>query len=280
MAQQAFFQGHRGCRGLLPENTIPAFQKALELGVVLEMDVCISKDGKVVVSHEPFMNSLFCSYPDGSPVQKSDEKKLNLFQMNYAEIKQFDSGKRGNTNFSEQVAMATYKPLLSEVLTLAENFRIKTGKPVYYNIEIKSDSTEYGISQPKEIKTFTDLVYKEIISKVKLEFITIQSFDFNVLKHLKKEMQSGNYQTFILSALVSRKSPLMVVKDLGFTPEIYSCAFQSLNYDLVLKTHELGMKVIPWTVNDESEMKKLIDWGVDGIITDFPSYSSSLIPHP
>ena len=197
MAQQAFFQGHRGCRGLLPENTIPAFQKALELGVVLEMDVCISKDGKVVVSHEPFMNSLFCSYPDGSPVQKSDEKKLNLFQMNYAEIKQFDSGKRGNTNFSEQVAMATYKPLLSEVLALAENFRIKTGKPVYYNIEIKSDSTEYGISQPKEIKTFTDLVYKEIISKVKLEFITIQSFDFNVLKHLKKEMQSGNYQTFI-----------------------------------------------------------------------------------
>lgn len=68
MAQQAFFQGHRGCRGYLPENTIPAFEKALDLGVVLEMDVCISKDEQVVVSHEPYMNALFSSYPDGREV--------------------------------------------------------------------------------------------------------------------------------------------------------------------------------------------------------------------
>ncbi len=283
MAQQVFFQGHRGCRGLMPENTIPAFQKALELGVVLEMDVCISKDGKVVVSHEPYMNSLFCSHPDGRPVLKEEEKSLNLYQMNYAEIKQFDTGKRGNALFPQQEKVATFKPLLSEVLAMTEAYRAKSGKAVYYNIEIKSDSAEYGVSQPKTVKEFADLVYAEIISKVNVEFVTIQSFDFKVVKHLKNEINQRHFKPFLISALVSRKSPQQVVKDLGFVPDIYSSSYNSLSKEWIDSSHQMGMKVIPWTVNDSNEAKKLMNWGVDGIITDYPShpyYPSSLIPLP
>lgn len=285
MAQQAFFQGHRGCRGYLPENTIPAFEKALDLGVVLEMDVCISKDEQVVVSHEPYMNALFSSYPDGRAVKKEEEKSLNLYQMTYAQIRSFDVGKRGNTNFPKQVPIETYKPLLKEVLTLAEAYRKKTGKPVYYNIEIKSDSAEYGISQPLEVKKFTDLVYSQIISLVNPVFVTIQSFDFKVIKHLHQEMAKGNYQKCSISALVSRKSPQQVVKELGFTPDIYSSSFTSLSKETVNSAQQLGMKVIPWTVNDEASIQRLIAWGVDGIITDYPpsitpGAHSSLNPHP
>ncbi len=288
MAQQAFFQGHRGCRGFLPENTIPAFQKALDLGVVLEMDVCISKDGQVVVSHEPYMNALFSSHPDGRPLRKEEEKKFNLYQMNYAEIKSFDVGKRGNVNFPKQVPIATYKPLLKEVLTLAEAYRNKTGKPVYYNIEIKSDSAAYGISQPAEVKTFTDLVYYQIMSQVSPAFVTIQSFDFKVIKQLHNDIASGKYQKFNISALVSRKLPQQVIKELGFTPDIYSSSYTSLTKESVALAQQMGMKVIPWTVNEEAEMQRLMAWGVDGIITDYPpsgtsgnpSHPSSLTPHP
>ncbi|MEY2793235.1 MAG: hypothetical protein RJA76_1227 [Bacteroidota bacterium] len=281
MAQQPFYQGHRGCRGFLPENTIQAFQKALELGVVLEMDVCISKDGEVVVSHEPYMNSLFCSHPDGRPVLKEEEKKLNLFEMSYSAIKQYDSGKRGNSNFPKQKAIPAFKPLLHEVLAYAESFRLSSGKPVYYNIEIKSDSTEYGISQPKEVGAFVDLVISVINSQVAWQYVSIQSFDFKVLKQLNKEKHDKGYA---ISALVSRKSPANVVKELGFIPEIYSSSYTSLTKEWIDESHQLGMKVIPWTVNDTKEAKKLMEWGVDGIITDYPSSlfpnPSSLIPHP
>ncbi len=273
LAQQPFYQGHRGCRGILPENTLPAFQKALELGVVLEMDVCISKDGQVVVSHEPYMNSLFCSHPDGRAVLKHEEKGLNLYQMDYVEIKRYDTGKRGNQLFPQQVPMNTYKPLLKEVLLMAENFRSKSGKPVYYNIEIKSDSSEYGISQPQNVQSFIQLVLREIESKVEAKFVCIQSFDFGVLKQLRKERPQ---HSFAISALVSRKSPKNVVKDLGFVPEVYSSSYTLLTKEWIEESHQLGMKVIPWTVNDTQEAKKLIEWGVDGIITDYPS---SLIPH-
>lgn len=270
MAQQPFFQGHRGCRGWLPENSLPAFQKALDLGVVLEMDVVISKDRQVVVSHEPYMNHLFASHPDGRPVTKEEEKGLNLFRMNYAEIKAFDTGLRGNALFPKQEKTPAYKPLLKEVLMLAETFRAKTGKAVYYNIEIKSDSAEYGISQPKEVSEFSDLVYKEVMAHVDPAFVTLQSFDFRVLKHWRKAIDAGKYERVALSALVSRKSPEQVVKDLGFVPEIYSSAYQSLTKEWVDKCHQVQMKAIPWTVNEPAEKERIKLLGVDGIITDYP----------
>ncbi|MFM6948409.1 MAG: glycerophosphodiester phosphodiesterase family protein [Aquirufa sp.] len=271
-AQIPFIQGHRGCRGLYPENTIVAFEHALDLGIqVLEMDVCISKDGQVVVSHEPYMNALYASFPDGSLVTKEQQEKLNLYQMTYDEIKQFDVGKRGNALFPEQQKIACFKPLLSDVLKMAEAFRKKTGKAIYYNIEIKSDEKEYGISQPKSVEEFSQRVHEVMQNQVDSKFLILQSFDFNVLKFWHQKIQNGQYAPVKLSALVSRKSPENTLKDLGFAPDIYSSSYTALDASAVDFCHANNIQVIPWTVNEPEEMKKLIQLKVDGFITDYPN---------
>ncbi|MDF0692419.1 glycerophosphodiester phosphodiesterase family protein [Aquirufa ecclesiirivi] len=273
MAQLHFIQGHRGFRGLYPENTIPAFEQALKAGVrVLEMDVCISADGQVLVSHEPYMNSIYSSKPDGQAVTKEEERKFNLFLMTYEDIKQFDTGKRGNASFPEQKAMVAHKPLLSEVLALGEAFRKKHKQDIFYNIEIKSVEAEYGISQPKTVEEFSEKVWTVISKQVKPEYIMLQSFDFQVLKYWNKAMKEGKFPAQImLSALVSRKSPENTIKDLGFVPAIYSPNYQSLSPELVVYCHKNGMKVVPWTANEADAIARLAEMGVDAVITDYPN---------
>lgn len=273
MAQTPQFdwQGHRGCRGLMPENTLPAFQKALDLGVTtLELDVVISADKQVVVSHEPYFNSLFTTGPDGSPVAKSDEKTLNLYKMPYSEIKKYDTGKRGNPSYPEQEKLATSKPLLRDMLAAAEAHAKKTGRPLpRYNVEIKSEEKEYNVSQPP-VAEFCALVYSELRS-LPPERLTVQSFDFNVLKHWKQETDAGRFSPKIsLAALVNLQGPAAAAEELGFKPTIYSPYYVLLTKKKLDEAHQLGMKVIPWTVNDADKMQKLKDWGVDGLITDYP----------
>lgn len=271
-AQNFDFEGHRGCRGLMPENTIPAFKKALDLDVTtLELDVCISKDHQVVVSHEPYMNSLFCSKPDGTSVTKADEKTLNLYTMNYDEIKQYDSGIRGNILFPEQQKLATHKPLLSEMLQACEAYiKEKKMKPVKYNIEIKSEEAEYGISQPKTVEEFSDLVYKEIIKYLKPERVILQSFDFNVLKYCKLQMDTKKYKRVTLSVLVENEGVEPSFQKLGFYPDIFSPYYKQLTKGKVEMCHQKNVKVVPWTVNEIEAMKAIKALGVDGIISDYP----------
>ena len=271
-AQTFDFEGHRGCRGLMPENTIPAFKKALDLGVTtLELDVCISKDHQVVVSHEPYMNNLFCSKPDGSPVTKAEEKSLNLYTMTYDEIKKYDSGIRGNVLYPEQQKLATYKPLLKDMISVCEAY-IKEHKlkPVKYNIEIKSEEQEYGISQPKTVEEFSDLVYKEIMKQLPPERVILQSFDFNVLKYWNLQFKNKKYKKITLSALVENEMVDSTLEKLGFLPDIFSPYYKYLIKRRVDMCHEKGIKVVPWTVNDVETMKAMIAIGVDGLISDYP----------
>ncbi|GAL61190.1 glycerophosphodiester phosphodiesterase family protein [Algibacter lectus] len=159
-------QGHRGDRGNFPENSIEGFLSALHKGAnVLELDLIISKDNQVVVSHEPYMSSLYMSKPSGEPILKSEEKNYNLYQMTYDSIKTFDGGSRGNQNFPNQKKIKTYKPLLSEVFDVIEK-EIKVHKlpSVKYNIEIKSIAEVYGIYQPQP-DIFVDLVMQIIQEK-------------------------------------------------------------------------------------------------------------------
>lgn len=272
-AQTFDFEGHRGCRGLMPENTIPAFKKALDLGVTtLELDVCISKDHQVVVSHEPYMNNLFCSKPDGSPVTKAEEKSLNLYTMTYDEIKKYDSGIRGNVLYPEQQKLATYKPLLKDMIAACEAY-IKEHKlkPVKYNIEIKSEEQEYGISQPKTVEEFSDLVYKEIMKQLPPERVVLQSFDFNVLKYWNLQFKNKKYKKVTLSALVENEMVDSTLEKLGFLPDIFSPYYKNLIKRRVDMCHEKGIKVVPWTVNDVETMKAMIAIGVDGLISDYPN---------
>lgn len=269
-AQTFDLQGHRGCRGLMPENSWPAFEKALELGVTtLEMDVVISKDRQVVVSHEPYFLNSYALDPDGNPIEKG--KNDNLYTLTYAEIKKYDIGSKGNADFPEQQKVKTHKPLLSEVLKKAEAYcRTHNRPPVAYNIEIKSEESEYDKSQPKPA-AFSELVYEVIKDNVPLERVTLQSFDFEVLKYWQKQMQSGKYQKVKLAALVSNmKSIEKNLGNLGFTPAIYSPYYKLLSKEKVSQMHQKGMQVIPWTVNDPVAMREVKTMGVDGLITDYP----------
>ena len=267
-AQTFDLQGHRGCRGLMPENSWPAFEKALELGVTtLEMDVVISKDRQVVVSHEPYFLNSYALDPNGQPIEKG--KNDNLYLLTYAQIKKYDIGSKGNADFLEQEKIKTYKPLLSEVLKKAEAYcRAHNRAPVAYNIEIKSEASEYDKSQPQPA-AFSELVYKVIKENVPLERVTLQSFDFEVLKYWQKQMETGKYQKVKLAALVSNlKGIERNLEDLGFTPAIYSPYYKLLSKQKVAQLHQKGMRVIPWTVNDVSAMKEVKAMGVDGLITD------------
>lgn len=277
-AQDFDLEGHRGARGLMPENTIPAFLKALDLGVTtLELDVCISKDKKVVVSHEPYMNALYASKPDGTEVTKAEETSLNLYQMTYRQIKQFDTGKRGNMLFPEQEKVATYKPLLSETIKACEAYIKKKGlKAVQYNIEIKSEEKEYGISQPQTVEEFSNLVYQEIIKYLPANRVILQSFDFNVLKFWHKQIESSQYKNISISALDEKTNPEKAFEELGFSPNFYSPYYKFLTKEQVQFCHEKNVKVVPWTVNTLEDMKKIIATGVDGLITDYPNRAKSL----
>ena len=146
-----YLEGHRGTRGLMPENTIPAMLKAVDLGAnTLEMDVHITKDGLVAVAHDPTLNPNITLTADGSEIPPADAKKYILHQMNYDQIKSFDVGSKGNKNFKQQQKTTAHIPLLKDLISAVEK-HVKENNlpPVIYNIEIKADDTKEGLYQPK-----------------------------------------------------------------------------------------------------------------------------------
>lgn len=260
---QIDIQGHRGARGLLPENSIPSFIKAIELGATtIEMDVFISKDKKVVVSHDGYMHHKFCLQPNGEKIAKDHQNSFNLFEMNYDSIKRFDCGKIGNPDFPEQERLSVFKPLLSEVIKIAEE---KSSGKIKYNIEIKSSPQMDGIYTP-EIPEYVELVLNEISNFAIADRVTLQSFDLRTLEQIHKTSP----QTEIALLVEGSNTIEEQLKKLSFKPEIISPHYKMLTQDSVKNYQKSGYKVIPWTVNDEKDLLRMIDWKVDGIITDFP----------
>lgn len=270
---QVDIQGHRGARGLMPENTIPAFKRAIDEGVnTLELDVVITKDHKVLVSHEPFMSASICTKPNGEPVEKGEMEALNIYQMTYAEVAEYDCGSRGNSRFPQQEKLSVQKPLLSDMITAAEAYTKEQGvTPLNYNIEIKSSAKGDGVNHP-DVAEFSRLVNDVIEQYLPRSRYTLQSFDFRVLQYWHK-----NYPEVTLVALIENtKSVKRNISDLGFIPDVYSPYYKLLTKSQVEEIHEKGMKVIPWTVNSEREMRELIEMGVDGLITDYPNLAKRL----
>ena len=262
------WQGHRGARGLAPENAIPAFLTALSFAKIttLELDVVISADGKVVVSHEPWLNAKICLDAKGHALNEKKKEEVNLYKMDYKEIIKCDCGSRGNPSFPEQKAIFAYKPLLSDVVNEVRQYVKKVGKSMpQFNIEIKSGPSSDGIFTP-EVNVFAEIVRKEI-KKLKIQDISsIQSFDPRALRYLHKKDKE-----LVLVYLVEKVEDVKQQIDLlGFTPAIYSPYFEKVTSATVDQCHKMGMKIIPWTVNDTEQMKKLVQLGVDGIITDYP----------
>ncbi|APS37775.1 MULTISPECIES: glycerophosphodiester phosphodiesterase family protein [Salegentibacter] len=260
-------QGHRGDRGNLPENSIPAFLSAVEKGAdVLELDVVVSQDKKIVVSHEPVMLALYMLTPDGDSIAKENEKNYNLYKMDYDSIRKFDSGSKKNRLFPNQQPQKTYKPLLSEVIDTVENYiQVNDLDEVKYNIEIKSSEKNYGIFQP-EPADFVDLVMNIIEEKGIKNKVNLQSFDVNILQILNEK-----YPDIEVAYLVSKESINKNLEKLGFIPDIYSPNYKLLkNKEVVDSIKERNMDLIPWTVNEEEAINKMLELKVDGIITDYP----------
>lgn len=256
---------------MMPENTIPAFLYALDEGVTtLELDVVISKDKKVVVSHEPWMSPEICLDPTNS--RFTEAKRYNIYQMTYREISAFNCGWQGSKGATEADSKPVSKPLLSEVIKKVEmHIKSYTQYEVDYNIELKSTVSGDNTFHPPP-KEFSDLVYKLINQYLPMDRIIIQSFDFRVLQYWH-----STYPEVRLAALIDNKKSIDTnLANLGFKPHIYSPEYSLVTEATIKNLHYRGIKVVPWTVNNDGKMLELVSWNVDGIITDFPNRAKAL----
>lgn len=254
------WQGHRGARGLYPENTIGAMKEALKYPAIttLELDVVVSKDGEVVVSHEPWMGEEFCLNPQGKTVK---EKEVNLYKLTYAEISKYDCGSKKHPRFPEQKRVKETKPKLAELLKALKS----SGKN--FSIEIKSTVEGEKTGYQPDYKAFTDKVLTVIKKNISLDKVMLQCFDWRVLEYVHKKEPT-------LRLVALREEPYdakTILNSLSFRPTIFAPDYQLLKAEDIKEFKKMGVLVIPWTVSTKDEMIKLIKMGVDGIITDYPN---------
>ena len=262
--------GHRGCRGLRPENTLPAFLHGLALGVdVLELDVIISSDNQVVVSHEPWLNPQICLDPSAQLLDPATAAaKFNLYQLPYEVIRRCDCGQLGHPRFPEQLAQPAHKPLLSEAIAAVEQAADKLGRQdIRYSIEIKSSPAGDGIFHPAPAD-FVRLVVEELVAGGIVSRATLMSFDSRILEavHL---IYPSCLTCLLLEADQDWNTSL---QELSFLPTTLGPDFTTVSSATIKKWRALYpvMRLVPWTVNDPSDMQRLKALGVEGITTDYP----------
>ena len=284
---QAFdLQGHRGARGLAPENTLPAFQKALDLGVdTLECDMAITKDGVVVIHHDLWLNPDTTRGPDG---QWLDQRGPAISELTFAELQRYDVGRlKPGTDYAksfpdQQAVDGTRIPRLADLFDLVK----KSGNTkVGFDCETKVSPNERGATLAPEI--FARMVIAEIRDAGMADRMMVQSFDWSTLQVIQKA--APEIRTMYLTSPSTLKrgsggaySPWLA----GFAPEqhggsvpraVHAAGGRTwapnhayLTPALLAEARSLGIVVIPWTVNDSPTIAKLLDMGVDGIISDRP----------
>jgi glycerophosphoryl diester phosphodiesterase len=243
-------------------------KNALDMGVnTLELDLQVSADGQVVVSHDPYFHHRYATRPDGTPVRKEDKKEY-IYRMPYSEVAKYDVGKRPSDVWPEKACIETVKPLASDLIDFVENYTKENGmSPVRYNIEIKSkDADGESINWPT-YDSFVRSCALLLHSKDLGDRLVVQSFDVRALEYMKER-----YPEFILSYLVDAKEPDFdtFMKKLKITPEWLSPHHSITTEEMVKKCHEKGMKIVPWTVDAPEDIKRMIDLKVDAIISNYP----------
>lgn len=270
-------QGHRGFRGKWPENTWVGMHAALEAGVTtLEMDVVMSKDREVVLSHEPWMSTEIC---EGPGIGEGNAEPLNLYRMDYAQIRSYNCGSpKGHPRFPQQRAVVAYKPLLREIMDSVQAYCLGKGRDLpNLNIEIKSKAAWDGLYHP-QIHDFVQAVVAVLGSSGMKERCIIQSFDERVpalVWQVDSGLQSAclvEYRRVWSRARFAEK----VMGNWGKHAKVYSPHYLMINRRTVKQMQRRGVEVIPWTVNKPSMMKRLMRWKVNGIITDYPDILVSL----
>jgi glycerophosphoryl diester phosphodiesterase len=282
-------QGHRGARGLLPENTLPAFARALSLGVsTLELDLGLTKDGVLVVGHDPHLNGDVARGPDG---QWLAGKGPAIFSLTFAELQRYDVGRLRpgspyGARFAEQKGIdGTRMPRLADVLALAER---AGNRGVRFNVETKLDPRDPAATATPE--AFADAIAALIRERGLVSRVTVQSFDWRSLGRIRERapeieracLTSEQPGDDTLQAATPGPKAWLLGLDpstfAGSTPRLVAAAgaqvwspnFKDVTPARVQEAHALGLKLLPWTVNERADMQRLLDLRVDGLITDYP----------
>ena len=281
-------QGHRGARGLAPENTLASFAKALEIGVTtLETDIAVTSDGVVVLSHDPLLNPDITRGPDGAWLKS---KGPAIFNLSHAVLQRYDVGRIDPASkYARQFPTQTPAdgariPTLKQLFELGE----ASGKQPRYNIETKlSPLTPQEAPAPD---TFARLAVDAVRAAKLTGRVTIQSFDWRTLLAVRRiapdiatvclTMDTADWSN--LRGPAGRPSPWLDGVDTGRTdapaPELARAAgcttwspyWRNVDAAALALAHRLGLMIVPWTVNDPAAIAALIDLGVDGLITDYP----------
>jgi len=254
-------QGHRGARAVLPENSLPAFNYALEIGVdTLELDTGVTRDGIIVVTHDQTINPSLCVTQNSDDVISS----LWVHQLTLAQIKEFDCGRRTNPLFTKQTAIpGTPIPTLREVLEMVSQSPLPQAKTVRFNIEMKSQPKRPNAQPAPEV--FAKKVLALIDEFNLNDRTTLQSFDHRTLVAASRLAPKVERSVLYHQNLSDWVGPTLAAKATVVSPK-----FSNITVEEVASIHAAGLRVIPWTANAETEWQRLIDMGVDGIITDDP----------
>ena len=287
---QAFdLQGHRGARGLVPENTLPGFATALAIGVTtLELDLAVTADSVVVVSHNPRVEPALARDANGEFLQQSSPP---INSMDLASVKAYDVGRLNPAHkyaerYPEQQGMdGVPMPTLAEVFDLANQ---SGNQSVGFNIEVKINPEHPHLTLPP--KEFTAAVIEVVRDYGMEKRVTLQSFDWRVL-HETQQMAPEVRTSYLtanqrwlsnLQTGAEGLSPWLNGLDIddfdGSAPhaikaaggDIWSSYHQEVDAEAIRQAKQLGLQVNVWTVNETGRMRELIAMGVDGIITDYP----------
>lgn len=251
-AERIEVHGHRGARAMRPENSLAAFEYAIQVGVdVLELDLAVTKDNVLVVSHDPHMNPKFCTGPAGA--------KTTIREMTFDELQQWDCGSKQNPDFPHQQTIpGTRVPSLDQVLALADRGKFQ------FNIETKIFKDKPGLTPTPE--EFSRLLASALRTHNVVERTMVQSFDFRTLHAMKRILPEVR-----LSALYSGmpKSFVKIAREAG--AGIVSPHYSLVTEARVKEAHQAGLIVVPWTANTPRDWDKMIAAKVDAIITDDPA---------
>ena len=268
--------GHRGCRGLRPENTLSAFLHAAALGVdVVELDVVISQDQQVVVSHEPWLSAKLGRDALGQLIDPAQEQRYNLYQLPYATIQGCALGEWPHPDFPAQQPVLSYRPLLRDVVQKVTAASQHLGRSIGFSVELKSSPEGDTIFHPKPAQ-FVDLVVAELQATDVVGRTTLLSFDPRILQVARQ-----CYPDFALCLLVEASLPPIakLFDSLGFEPEALGPDFHLLSTVVVqsMRAAYPRLRLGPWTVNSPEELATVLEWRTDSITTDYPDRLASLL---
>jgi glycerophosphoryl diester phosphodiesterase len=266
-------QAHRGGRGLMPENTIASEKNAINYDCTMEMDLQMSQDKKIVVSHDSYFDSDFCLNPEGDTMTKQDGHSRLIYNMPYDSVAKYDVGMKPYPAFPHQKKMPAIKPLLSVLIDSVEAYAKEKHHINHYNIEIKSSPKNDGKTY-STLEEYIDSAMKIIIDKGIAPRTMMQSFDVRALRIIHKKYPT--IETSFLVEALNKKTAEGYIEELGFKPDVFSPEFSLVTPDLVEAFHEKDILVIPWTPDTLEEIQRLKDMGVDGAITDYPELYSQL----